>query len=103
MKIHRALCWIIPSGLLGFAIVHSVRDRYWFGVYRHYRAEGNLPCALARGYAQEFEAKNGRRPGIEELSVWGSERFAGDLERMDIGEDDKAHWKDTAFERQAEK
>jgi hypothetical protein len=94
MKIKRLIYWLVPVGALLLGAIPGLIDHHWLKLSVRYMVAGNLSCALARGYAREYEEKHGRKPDIGELDKWASERFAADLERMKFDNQFIARWKD---------
>jgi hypothetical protein len=83
MKRHRFRRIILPALLFLFGFSPAIVELYHKWVLKGYRRHENHGCVLlARGYAREFEEKFGRRPSIEELTAWATQRFAEDVDRM---------------------
>lgn len=83
--IQRHLRWILPVTAFLLPVSLGVDNWYWWRMRAHYLKAGNSSCALARGYAREFENIKGRRPSMEELQHWAGEHFQADLQWMEIG------------------
>jgi hypothetical protein len=96
MTSKRLLNWLIPSAAVLLVVIPTIIDLRWRKAGAHYAKKGNHSCALARGYAREFEAKHGRKPNITELSRYASERFAAQLENSKMDWDYIANWNDRA-------
>lgn len=75
--------WAVIAAVGVVAALPGLLELYELHVRQHYRQQG-LVCALARGYAREFEITERRKPNPEELINWCVSRFAGDVEKMEF-------------------
>ena len=94
MKIPKHLKWVLPLAAFLLSMFPLIDQCYWWSLVRHYRRPGNISCALAKGYATQFERKFDRRPTHSELITWSSEHFAADLRHMEISNGSDVQWKD---------
>ncbi|HEX2748453.1 MAG TPA: hypothetical protein VHM91_10675 [Verrucomicrobiales bacterium] len=99
MKAGRLMFWLVPAGALFLGFLPGLMNRQWWERCRHYNSPRNVRLALARGYAREFESKNGRKPDTEELSRYAGEHFAGDFEQHKVDEYLTSRWKEPPIER----
>ncbi len=94
MKIPKHVRWAVPAAAFMLPMLLVADEYYWWSLVRHYRRSGNISCALAKGYALQFEQKFARRPTQSELITWASEHFAADIQRMEITGESAVRWKD---------
>lgn len=81
----KKLNWLLPLTVFLLTSGLGIADRYWWWVRSYYTKTAGSSCALARGYAQDFQTTHGHNPTIEELRLWAAERFKADLDRMTLG------------------
>lgn len=103
MKFRRTLRWLLPlSAFLGGA-VPGLAAVYWTKVLIKYQRVDGTSCLLARGYAREFELKEGRKPDMAELRQWAEKRFREDMKKVRIEADFRVVKKPGPFELPAER
>jgi hypothetical protein len=85
MKRYRIRRILLPALLFLFGFSPAILELYHRWVLKNYGLRENHGCVLlARGYAREFEGKFGRRPSIEELTAWATQRFGEAVDKMDF-------------------
>ncbi|MGD4048246.1 hypothetical protein QT600_22505, partial [Xanthomonas citri pv. citri] len=73
--------WLVWAAFL-VGLIPGLHEKYWRFVKKHYYEQG-ASCGLVRGYAREFESKNGRKPNDAELLDWCTNRFTADVAGME--------------------